>query len=304
MSGNPIRLKEADNRRFRGTRLPGSTLYKSEGGGFKMTLQQYRQVNFSLCLRHYQFSEKNKIYTKELIGNFRLEIVLSGELPIRHPDGEETVLLPGQYHITDQPGFQSLFPNNSSCSYLSIYFANAFIATLDLPEPLNRVPPRAAPLVLMETIYQILHNPFNEQWRSGYYRIGLEELLFRHGTVPPFVEPGNLTSRQIATVYEIDAYMAANLDSKITLQGIAQQVTSNSHFVRRGYELVFGVNIFDRLIQMRMDRAKYLLDNTEKPLKEIRQMVGYLTLAGFVTEFKKREGLPPNDWRKKRRKGI
>jgi len=117
----------------------------------------------------------------------------------------------------------------------------------------------------------------------------------------PVVLPGELSPEQIAQMYEADRIMANNLDGKITIPELARQLGTNFVTLKKNYEKVFGIGLFPRLMQRKMDHIKLLLEKTNKPLKEIADLAGYQTLPGFINAFRKRFKMTPNDWRKERR---
>ena len=154
-----------------------------------------------------------------------------------------------------------------------------------------------------EIINELLDNPFSDQLRPFYYGNCARELLFTHVSAPAFAWPGELTEKQISLMHEVDRIILENLEERITIRGLAKKVGTNSFFLKKAYEQVFGIGLFPRLIQRRMEKAKLLLEKTDKPLKDICELAGYETLAGFITEFRKRFGVTPNGWRKSR-KGL
>lgn len=298
-TGDLIQLKPAPIRKFPG-RLPGCALLMAEGRDFVIWIQQVQHKSFSLTYRSIDFANDQKLNTTELIKGYRLEAVLSGELRVRFPGGEEINLLPGQYHITNSPVFQSQFSANQPCKYFSVYYTPELVAELDLADPVENIQPRPMPTAMRELVYEILQNPYDNNLRSFYYKNAINCLLFLHLSTPPYVVPGDLSPKKVAAIYEVDRYLAENLDSQITLKGLAKMAGTNTHFLKKAYERVFGISLFTNLLQRRMERAKFLLEMTDKPLKDICELAGYRTVAGFITEFRKRFGMTPNEWRRNR----
>ena len=60
-----------------------------------------------------------------------------------------------------------------------------------------------------------------------------------------------------------------------------------------------GGNILDYSTQIRMQKAKELLANSELTLKDISQQVGYYNVSSFIRRFKQIEGMTPGDYRGK-----
>lgn len=300
-SGELIRLKSGPARKFRGTKIPGGVLTQSVWDKYEIYNHEFRQSGYCISHRSFHFMEECKLIIAEKIKWLRLETVLSGELQVLDTTGKIIHLLPGQYHITDTPVFQMQFNKDQGCSYFSAYYSPEFLAGLGLPTTVSPVSPRPIPKAMKEIIDKMLDNPFDNELRPFYYSNCIRDILFTHVTSPPYALPGGLTEKQVALIYEVDRFMAANLDEKITIRALVKRFGTNSFFLKKAYELVFDVGIFPRLVQRKMERAKFLLEKTEKPLKDICELSGYETLSGFITEFRKHFDVTPHEWRKGRR---
>lgn len=59
-----------------------------------------------------------------------------------------------------------------------------------------------------------------------------------------------------------------------------------------------GQNVMDYTIQLRIQKAKELLETTDLPLKEIGETVGYYNISSFTRRFKINQGIAPSEYRK------
>lgn len=59
-----------------------------------------------------------------------------------------------------------------------------------------------------------------------------------------------------------------------------------------------GQNVMDYTIGLRIQRAKELLRDTDLPLREIGEQVGYYNISSFTRRFKLNQGITPSDYRK------
>lgn len=59
-----------------------------------------------------------------------------------------------------------------------------------------------------------------------------------------------------------------------------------------------GQNIMDYTIYMRIQKAKELLSDTDLPLKDIGEQVGYYNVSSFTRRFKLNQGITPSEYRK------
>lgn len=65
----------------------------------------------------------------------------------------------------------------------------------------------------------------------------------------------------------------------------------------------YGQNVMDYTIHKRMEKAKELLKDTDIPLKNISEQVGYYNISSFTRRFKLNQGVTPGDYRKIVRNG-
>ena len=83
----------------------------------------------------------------------------------------------------------------------------------------------------------------------------------------------------------------------ITINDLSQQTQLNRTKLQFGFKQLFGVSIDDYRILLRMEKAKELLEQTEKSVKEISVLVGYKSMGSFSTMFKKKYSKSPTEWR-------
>ncbi len=300
-SGETLPLQSSPGRKFRGQRIPGSSLFKAERTGFTVFIHQFIHPLYAITLRQFSFLEQNRVITTERNDWLRLEMVLSGSLSILPKDGTKTTLLTGQYQLTSLPLFASDYAPGQSVLYFTAHFSPELLAGIGADQSFAPAASRPVPHDLLNMIYDILKCPFREGIRNFYYANRVRELLFSHLASIPVVLPGELNARQVAAMYEADRIMAGNLDGRITIPELARMLGTNFVTLKRNYEKVFGIGIFPRMMQRKMEHIQLLLEKTNKPLKEIGDLAGYQTLPGFINAFRKRFKITPKEWRKERR---
>jgi AraC-like DNA-binding protein len=65
------------------------------------------------------------------------------------------------------------------------------------------------------------------------------------------------------------------------------------------FRQVFGSGVFETLLKARMQKARSLLLETDKPIKEVASLIGYERLTSFITAFRKHFGYTPASLRRK-----
>ncbi len=92
--------------------------------------------------------------------------------------------------------------------------------------------------------------------------------------------------------------MENHLSQRLSLSGLAELLNSSRSSLNRVFQMSFQQSPIDYFIQLKMDAAKSMLTNTHMQIQEIASRVGYDNALYFSTEFKKRIGLSPRQFRK------
>jgi YesN/AraC family two-component response regulator len=78
---------------------------------------------------------------------------------------------------------------------------------------------------------------------------------------------------------------------------LASRVNTNESKLRKGFKLVNNKTIYEYLTQIRIEKAKEMLETTDAPVKAIAIKLGY-DVSNLVKQFKKITGMAPVEWRK------
>ncbi|WP_379131209.1 response regulator [Paenibacillus sp. sgz500958] len=113
-----------------------------------------------------------------------------------------------------------------------------------------------------------------------------------------FREKGPGLNADSRLVLEIRAYLDRNYQQDMTLQHIAERFYLSRENVSRKFKQVTGENLSDYLTNLRVEKAKALLQNTSLKLTQISELVGYEDEKYFSRVFKKSTGRTPREYRK------
>jgi len=100
--------------------------------------------------------------------------------------------------------------------------------------------------------------------------------------------------------YEFRQNIKRNLrDNKLSIDDAAKRLGfSKSHF-QRIYMQVFGRSFSDDMIRMKLDKAKYLLSETDMKITAISRLCGYENESHFMRQFRDKVGMTAMQFRKK-----
>ena len=98
---------------------------------------------------------------------------------------------------------------------------------------------------------------------------------------------------------QVEQYVEGNYRNKITLDDIADTLHVNRSYLSRFYKNKTGVNLFDAILNKRIEAAKDYLRNTDMKTYEISEAVGVEDAGYFSKMFKKITGVSPKEFRKR-----
>ena len=83
-----------------------------------------------------------------------------------------------------------------------------------------------------------------------------------------------------------------------TIEAMCEQLHYSPPHLHRLCQTQFGKSPIQKLIHMRIERAKSLLQNTRWPVQHIASYVGYTNIFNFSKSFKKLVGVSPSEFRR------
>lgn len=109
--------------------------------------------------------------------------------------------------------------------------------------------------------------------------------------------------KKISSIIEkADNYIQEHYAEDIKLEEIARVVNLSPYYFSRFYKEISGINFIERLINIRIEKAKNYFENTDLSIKEISGMVGYSDPNYFSKLFKKTTGCTATEYREYYRK--
>jgi AraC-like DNA-binding protein len=102
-----------------------------------------------------------------------------------------------------------------------------------------------------------------------------------------------LTPRDLERLVVARAALERDFLQPPTISSLARDVGMNEAKLMRAFKQIYGRTIFDFAQQLRMDRAKKMLESTELSVTEIALEVGYEYSSNFTTAFKRHFGITP-----------
>lgn len=134
-------------------------------------------------------------------------------------------------------------------------------------------------------------------------RMLLAQVLIRIGRLRAEAES---LATQPAEVYvrQSVAFLHQNYDRDIQVKDVAAGVNLHPGYLQRIFKASTGKTIVETLTELRVAKAKMLLQNTDIPVADISEYVGIGSRQYFHAVFKKHTGRTPVDYRQSRDKHV
>lgn len=103
-----------------------------------------------------------------------------------------------------------------------------------------------------------------------------------------------LSTRAVAQVIE---YIHEHLALELSLTALAQIADMNLYRFARAFKYAIGVPPHQYVLQQRIERAKFLLVNTDLAIHDISYQLGFSSQSHFTTAFRRAIGVTPKAFR-------
>lgn len=132
---------------------------------------------------------------------------------------------------------------------------------------------------------------------EAYEEAVMELVLGMHETIQARDDDHGVGQKIKQTV----AYMQENYNKDLNMAVVSNYISMNYSVFSYEFKNYAGVNFVTYLKQLRINEAKKLLEETDKKVIEISQMVGYENEKHFMKLFKSICGVSPSEYRKNMR---
>lgn len=101
------------------------------------------------------------------------------------------------------------------------------------------------------------------------------------------------TANDKERLFAVKNYIENTYLETFSLKDLAYKFGLNEFKLKKGYKQLFQTTVFGHVLQLRMQRARTLLQEKAMNVSEAAFFIGYENVSSFCTEFKKRFGCSP-----------
>lgn len=132
-----------------------------------------------------------------------------------------------------------------------------------------------------------------------YITLCLWHLLGSFRYIPQFREINK--PKPLDVIQKVINYMKMNLDKQLTLENIAESVNYSPAYLSNIFTRKAGMSLINYFNQLKIQRACWFLDFTDKKVKEIAFELGFSDPYYFSKVFTKCIQMSPKDYREKKK---
>ncbi|MBF9014271.1 MULTISPECIES: AraC family transcriptional regulator [unclassified Oceanispirochaeta] len=145
-------------------------------------------------------------------------------------------------------------------------------------------------LINSQNLYLELHSKITAADISEFYHCLLYQI-----SENTEIEAVSETNEYINAIYSI---LEKDYGESMNLNQLSERVKLNPSYISRLFKESTGISFTNYLTNLRINKAKNFLIETDKPVQEICKDVGYWNTNYFIKVFKKSEGSTPGEYRK------
>lgn len=289
-------------------RLPGAFGYRDVvriADGFEMVVGDVRHeqtatitaLEHAVFKLHYRLSGAGRA---ALEGDREIEIQERSSTLLMHPEGLRKIewFLAGQHEqsvtLLCRPSFlHARLPDviGELPDVVSEFLEGRASSVYHNTMPLRADMARAAASLLACELTGSLRKLYAEAKAYELLTLSLQALLDAEQGIDR--RDAGLTARDMEKLAAARASLEKNFLHPPTISALAREVGMNEAKLMRAFRQTYGRTIFDFAQQLRMERAKKLLETTELTVTEIALEVGYEYSSNFTTAFKRHFGITP-----------
>ena len=146
-------------------------------------------------------------------------------------------------------------------------------------------------------VYEIIRQ-YYEGMSSGYRMNVFEKMLLDEGAEIIDLLDEKLNAREKLPVRRVKELIEKRYDEDLSLQDIADELNMASSYVSKLIKKEMNVNFTQYLNSVRLEKAKELLEKTDKTVAEIAGLTGYRDEKYFMRIFKKEIGITTKEYRR------
>ena len=237
--------------------------------------------------------------------------VSKGEATVE-ADGKTAVLKSGQIYLHKPFDFHKVKANNTTCNVGIISFHSKSKPLYEIADKALNVTAHNSDLIVQiinegmmflagkNCVPPLLENE-RPEFAAGQVVKNLLELLLidviratKRKAEPIHADPTPANNKNL--VQNVKCYLANNVNTPLSLKGISNELNYSVSHICTCFKKATGISVMNYFTLLRIERAKKLITDGKKTIKEISEELNFDTLQYFSYQFKKHTGYSPSQY--------
>ena len=232
--------------------------------------------------------------------NIEILYFLNGECSIINGT-EEFKVNKGDIFVVNSEDIHGVIFDKMRCEYIVIHLDNIFCESMGF----NTNDVYFVKKIHNKEIESLILNAHKEnQQKKEYYKESIKLsilsvllILFRDYVIKDTKE--YKTSNKVKLTKKIIKYIKKHFNKALTIEEIENHCRYSRFYISRVFKEITGVTIMSYLNQVRTQKAKSLLQNSNLNISEVASQCGFISQSYFGKIFKKYENMSPIEYKKK-----
>lgn len=278
--------------------IAGQSAHQHEGSGHELVTFDKEKIN--LFAAEVRFCEPHWHSASEFI------YVLQGSFAITI-DNRTIKLAAGGMLYINQDRIHSLEATEQHSSLLTVQFAPNLFDELHHELLIDYCIENASKycskdIQVKNDLIKLVKHQLQYSHLASFRKIALIYMLLSSlenaGKAADNINTLSVRKKDELLIKECIEYINTHYSSELKLSHIASQANISYHYFSKLFKKVNGCNFKEYLTYVRINRAKFLLKNTQKPITEISYDCGFSEHKHLISAFKKYCAMTPTEYRK------
>lgn len=216
-----------------------------------------------------------------------LILMLDGTLYFTE-DGKEIAVSRGEYYVQRNGLFQSSTRPSDDAYYIYLDFRGEWSE-----DGIYGLPPSGS--FDIEKIYRLADSLCRAAQSRDQPLVITARIFFE--ILEQLYSDNKRVDDRLLVAVKIHGYISENCTKPIDITAVAERFSYTPDYVIRVFKRAYGVTPHSYLTSCRIEYAKLLLLNTNRPVGEIAEECGYAEFTTFFRAFRTHTGVSPKAWR-------
>lgn len=274
-------------------------------------ITEFRFDDVSITINNFTFHQNFKFYKDLEVNGLYLSFLVKGDMVIQiNSQNEETPYDEKESFMVYVGTVNGVlkFYKNQLFKEIKIRVGNDFLKKHGLNDTseFKRITEENLIIPITDEVLSVIENLQQEHGKGLVKRLHLgakviEIIALQLENYKNLQPINNNFSNQkyIKKLFLLKQFLKDNLNQNYAIGELANEIGMSENILKAEFKRTFNCTVNQYFLEKKMEKAKMLLQNTDKPIYEISEVVGYKNATHFSAAFKRFYNETPKNYRLK-----